>query len=152
VTGSGKSLTELARRILAGGGTSGKAARFGLIGVLSGAIYIAVAGALVHAGLLGPALSGVIGYLASMPINFVGNRSWSFRSEGSLVGDLTRYVVLHAANIMLAAATMSLVIEGLRLHVAAGLLATVVVIPVANFIAMNLWVFRRRSSQSDTTA
>ena len=129
---------------------AGKVVRFGVVGVLSCVIYVAVAGMLVHLDLCGPTMAGIIGYVAAIPANFIGNRRFSFRSETSLASDLPRYLLLHTANSLLAAATMALTIDGLRLHYRAGLVATVVVIPVTSFIAMNLWVFGRRRGTTGT--
>ncbi|MBL8569779.1 MAG: GtrA family protein [Phreatobacter sp.] len=140
----------MARLTLTGDGIAGKAVRFGVVGVLSGAIYVAVAGTLVHLDLCGPTMAGIIGYVAAIPVNFIGNRRFSFRSETNLASDLPRYVLLHIANSLLAAATMALTIDGLRLHYQVGLVATIVVIPVTSFIAMNLWVFGRRRGTADT--
>jgi putative flippase GtrA len=137
------------RTAFSGAGTRAKAARFVLIGLLSGATYIGAAGLLLHFELCGPGVAGVIGYVASMPANFFGNRRFSFGSGGTLSGDLSRYVLLHAVNIVIAVVAMTFLINRLELHYSVGLLVTVVIVPIANFIAMNVWVFGRGHSQTD---
>jgi len=121
-----------------------KAFRFGMVGALSSAVFSIVTAAFV--GLLGvdPKLASVAGYVASMPVNFIFNRRFSFRSNSPLLGDLVRFVGLHSVNILLTALSMGAIVDLLGLHYAFGMVAAVIMVPVVNFFAMNLWVFRRR--------
>jgi putative flippase GtrA len=126
-----------------------KAIRFGLVGVLSGTVFSVVTALLVRLVGTDPKLASVAGYLASMPLNFVGNRRFSFRSAGSLAGDLTRFVLLHTFNILLTVLSMGVVVDLLRLHYAVGMVGAIVLVPLVNFAAMNWWVFRRRGFQRE---
>ncbi|SFI90102.1 Putative flippase GtrA (transmembrane translocase of bactoprenol-linked glucose) [Bosea sp. OK403] len=126
-----------------------KAIRFGLVGVLSGAIFSVVTALFVRLAGTDPKLASVAGYLASMPLNFVGNRRFSFRSAGSLAGDLTRFALLHTFNILLTVLSMGVVVDLLRLHYAVGMVGAIILVPLVNFAAMNWWVFRRRGIQRE---
>ncbi len=118
-------------------------ARFALVGGTSGLVFAAVTGALVHLLAVDPKIASIGGYLASMPVNFVGNRSFSFRSQGALAGDVIRFTVLHCANMALTAGAMATAFDYFGLHYLVGVLAAIILVPVANFLAMSLWVFRK---------
>ncbi|MBN8943043.1 MAG: GtrA family protein [Rhizobiales bacterium] len=129
-----------------------KAIRFGMIGALSGAAFLGVTMVLVDLIGVGAKLAAAIAYLSSMPLNFIGNRRFSFRSRGSLVPDLSRFAVLHAVNLLLAMLSMGAVVDLLGIHYLLGAAATIVIVPLVNFAAMNWWVFRaRRCDRSDAT-
>ncbi|MGO4287555.1 GtrA family protein, partial [Bosea sp. TAB14] len=84
-----------------------KAVRFGIIGAASSLVFAAVTAFFV--GLLGvdAKFASIAGYVASVPLNFVGNRRFSFGSQNSLVGDLIRFAVLHTSNILLTTFAMA---------------------------------------------
>ncbi|WNJ90045.1 GtrA family protein [Bosea sp. 685] len=121
-----------------------KAFRFGMVGVLSSAVFSIVTAAFVGLLSVDPKLASVGGYVASMPVNFVFNRRFSFRSDSPLFSDLIRFIGLHSVNILLTALSMGAIVDFLGLHYVFGMMAAVIMVPVVNFFAMNLWVFRRR--------
>ena len=123
--------------------------RFGMVGALSGAVFAGVTILFATSLDFGPKLASVAGYVASMPLNFVGNRRFSFRSSNRLLGDLVRFIVVHACNIFLTTSAMSVVVDFLGLHYVFGVLAAVVLVPCVNFAIMNWWVFRRSFSKYD---
>ncbi len=125
-----------------------KAVRFGIIGATSGLVFAAVTALFVGPLGIDSKLASVAGYIASMPLNFIGNRRFSFRSKNSLAGDLTRFALLHTGNILLTTFAMAAVVDVLRLHYALGILAAIVLVPCVNFAVMNWWVFRRTAPGS----
>lgn len=133
-----------------------KVLRFGVIGVLSSGIFAAVTWWLVGPLQVDPKMASVVAYLASVPLNFLGNRYFSFRSSNALAGDFGRFALLHAGNIFLTAFAMGIVVDALGLHYAFGILGAVVLVPCVNFMAMNWWVFRhiktRPASSNDASS
>lgn len=119
-----------------------KFVRFGFVGVMSGLVFAAVTA--IFTGRLGmdPKLASIVGYVASMPLNFAGNRRFAFRSGNALHTDLLQFVLLHTCNILLTTFAMGVVVDGLKLHYAVGILLSIVIVPCVNFVAMNWWVFR----------
>lgn len=133
-------------RLLHSGHIAAKALRFGSVGVLSGAIYAAVTAALVHLGVQ-PVVASVAGYCASVPANFLGHRNFSFRSEGHWTSEAVRFVITQAINIAVTAGSMQAATAWFGLPYWWGMIAAVVLVPVANFAAMNLWVFRDQAGR-----
>jgi putative flippase GtrA len=119
-----------------------KALRFGFIGALSGLVFAVTTTILTGWIGMNPKLASVVGYLMSMPLNFVGNRRFAFKSENMLSEDLLRFVLLHTGNILLTVLAMGAV-DLLKLHYEFGIVAAMVVVPCVSFAAMNWWVFRK---------
>lgn len=127
--------------LLQSGHLLGKAARFGSVGVLSGAIYALVTAALVHAG-VEPVIASVAGYCASVPASFLGHRRFSFRSDGHWTAEALRFVFVQTINIAVTAGSMQAATVWFGAPYWWGMAAAVILVPAANFTAMNLWVFR----------
>ena len=127
--------------LLQSGHLLAKAARFGGVGVISGAIYALVTAALVHAG-AEPVIASVAGYCASVPASFLGHRRFSFRSNGHWTAEAMRFVFVQAINIGVTAGSMQAATVWFHAPYWWGMVAAVILVPAANFAAMNLWVFR----------
>lgn len=121
-----------------------KGIRFGLVGAASGVIFALVTSLFASGfGWDGKAAS-VIGYVASIPLNFLGNRSFSFRSTGNLRAELLRFVLVHGFNIMVTVSALGAAVDILGLHYLFGVVFAIVLVPGATFLAMNFWVFARK--------
>ena len=120
-----------------------KAIRFGGVGVVSGLIFAIVTLCAARSG-LEPKLASVAGYVVSIPVNFLFNRCFSFRSENSLLSDFPRFLFVHACNMVVTAFAMGTMVDVLGLHYFFGVVTAIALVPVASFLAMNGWVFRTR--------
>jgi putative flippase GtrA len=119
-----------------------KVLRFALVGVLSSGIFSVVTVLMAGLGGLDPTFSSVIAYLVAVPLNFIGNRTFSFLSRNGVVGDLSRFAAMHVANILLVTVAMETAVNVLHFNYTVGILAGVVLVPAVSFVAMNWWVFR----------
>jgi putative flippase GtrA len=119
--------------------------RFGIIGLLSGLTFIAVVFLAVLFANINPKIASTIGYFASLPVNFVGNKYFSFQSNNSIRQDVSRFGVVHVFNAALSFLIMGLMVDLLHYTYQYGVVATVVCIPVLNFIVLNYWVFKRKT-------
>lgn len=128
-----------------------KIVRFGVIGGLSGLVFAGVNA--LFAGFIGvePKLASVAGYVASMPLNFVGNRRFAFRSRNGLLGDFLRFILLHAFNIVLTAAVTGIVVDFLKLNYIIGIISVIIIMPCVNFLIMNRWVFGKAVDQPSSS-
>jgi putative flippase GtrA len=128
-----------------------KALRFGMVGALSGAVFAGVTALFVSPLDFGPKLASVVGYIASMPLNFLGNRRFSFRSDNALTGDLLRFLLVHTCNILITTFAMGAVVDLLGLNYAFGIVAAIVLVPCVNFVVMNWWVFHKTISKQEAS-
>lgn len=135
--------------LLTSGHLFAKAIRFGVVGVSSGLIYAAVTAFLVAIAGVAPVAASVAGYCASVPMSFLGHRRFSFRSNGRWTGEAARFVLAQALNIAVTVGAM----HGATVWFAAaywwGMIAAVILVPIANFVFMNLWVFRDQTGAAD---
>lgn len=128
--------------LLGSGHLAAKVTRFGFVGVASGTIYAFATWLLVTGADVAPVLASIAGYCASVPMSFLGHRRFSFRSNGHWTAEAMRFAVSQAVNIAVTAGSMA---AAMRLAAGAwwwGMVAAVILVPLANFAVMNLWVFR----------
>jgi putative flippase GtrA len=119
-----------------------KVVRFACIGLLGGTIYALVTMALVSGFSVAPIPASLGGYIASVPLGFIGHRQFSFRSNGRWTAEVVRFTVSQALNMMVTAAAMYAATRYFRASYAWGMVAAVILVPIANFALLNLWVFR----------
>ncbi|MEO6091836.1 MAG: GtrA family protein [Novosphingobium sp.] len=129
-----------------------KLIRFACVGVASGAIYAAVTALLVRGIAVPPVPASILGYCASVPLSFLGHRGFSFRSNGHWTHEALRFVVAQALNMAVTAGSMQAAVVGLGLSYVWGMVAAVVFVPGANFLLMNLWVFRDQGGRPNARA
>lgn len=116
--------------------------RFGLVGGTTSAAY-----ALVVAGLVrwvSEPVAAALAYLALLPLNYIGHRRATFRSDAPRRPEQLRYLLMHAVTLVACMATMQGITAGLGASHWAGSAAIIVLAPILNFALMHLWVFRSR--------
>lgn len=129
-------------RLLTGSSLLAKLVRFGFIGVLSGVIYAGVTALMVTQFGMAPVPASLIGYCVSVPASFLGHRQATFRSQGRWTHEALRFVVTQAVNMAVTAGSMHAAVTLAALPYWWGMIAAVILVPIANFVMMNLWVFR----------
>ena len=122
-----------------------KLLRFTGVGVFSGLFYAAVTTLSVSAAGISATTASMIGYAAVIPLNFVLQRTYTFRSGGLFTSDVAKYVVVQVANLVLCAAAMTAVVELFGLHYFFGIVAAVLIVPLVTYFVMDRWVFSRQS-------
>ena len=119
---------------------------FAVNGALVSLSYIAIGHALLWADVSHGA-TGAVALVAAAAIGFVLHRTRTFRSANHVTSDGMRYAIMTAANALLSAASMHLAIVA-KVPDTVALVLVAAALPVTNFLAMRLWVFRRRPSTS----
>jgi len=137
----------IAGRLATSGHIAAKAIRFACIGVLSGAIYALVTVTLVSWLGAAPIPASVAGYCVSVPASFLGHRQFSFRSNGHWSAEAIRFVLAQALNISVTAGSMYGATRWFGAHYGWGMAVAVILVPIANFAFMNLWVFRDQAGR-----
>ena len=116
-----------------------KLLRFPVVGALSSALYAASTWFYIaHLG-LDENVAAFAGYATAIPFSFLGHRNFTFGSRGGAPGELVRFVVVHAAGMLVAWASMQ-ASSRLGLHYAVGILAAVVLVPLVRSLEAKLGV------------
>ncbi len=123
--------------------------RFGVVGGSSGVVYAAVTALCVSVLHFSPVAASLIGYAFAVPMSFLGHRGFSFRSQGRWREEAPRFFVSQAVNITVAVLTMHGTIAMLHISYLWGMGATMVMIPIANFLTLHFWVFGRGHTATD---
>lgn len=115
--------------------------RFGLVGAISSLIYAVVV--IVATKLFGtsPVAASVLGYAAAIPINFLGQKHYTFRSDRPAHHEMLQYAVVQLLN-MAAAAFVTYVVDRFGLSIYVAIVAVIVVIPTMTYLMLKLAVFR----------
>lgn len=121
--------------------TAGKIARFAIVGGLSTVAYGACTWLAVEVLSMPPLLATLAGYLVVIPLNFGLQRSFTFRSTGMLRAQVPRFLLVHACNMAASFAAMWCVVEWIGADYRWGIAATMTLVPVLVFVALDAWVF-----------
>lgn len=135
---------QLWARLRASPALPAKALRFVCVGVGNGLVFWAVTAVLVEHFAVAPVAAAVAGYAVCIPIGFLGHRQFSFRSAGDQRAEAMRFAFTQAVNIAATALIMGLVVNAWRAAYSWGVVWTVIVAPVINFIVANAWIFRQQ--------
>jgi putative flippase GtrA len=138
----------LPARLLESGHVLARLVRFGMVGVASGLVYAGVTALLVSRLVAGPVHASLVGYVLSVPVSFLGHRGFSFRSRGRLTVEARRFLLGQALNLTVTALVMDRA-KALHISYLWGIGATIVLIPIANFLLMHFWVFGRGHAATD---
>lgn len=130
-------------------GVASRFLRFAFTGLLCTLLYGVLTAWLAGSIHLSPVWATVLGYAAVVPLNFVIQRSFSFRSENGARGDLARFACVHGGNILGSAAIMQALVI-LHLDYRIGILLTMTLVPVAIFFLLDRWVFASRRTSRNT--
>jgi len=127
--------------LVRGDGIGARALRFAGVGGLSSLAYVVLAGGLSTTAL--PAVTAAaLAYLVLLPVNFVAHRHATFRSTRPPQKQIGRFAVLHLASFGAATGGMAAAVTGFGLSPWIGAASALVLVPLASFLAMQLWVFR----------
>lgn len=133
----------LLRGLLAGDSVLARAARFAMVGGVSGLAYAAFTWALVRKAALPPSLASACAYAMVVPLNFALQKLFTFRSANPLREETPRYLLVHGANILCAYLAMAAT-QAFGLDYRIGIVLTIAIVPIVVFLLMHHWVFAAR--------
>jgi putative flippase GtrA len=113
-----------------------------IAGGLGTVIYIALVAGFVELVGLHPVTSAVLAFIVLEVFVYWTNRLWVYRATQDHRYAIPRFVVVSLVGIVLNAALMYGVVEGLDLAYGWGLVATTLVVPPTNFLLNFLWAFK----------
>ena len=117
--------------------------RFGIVGAGSGFVYALVTWLGVQFAGLPPPQASVIGYLVSIPMNFLGQRNFAFLSKGSKRLEFVKFCLVHALNAMLAHVVMWTVTKHLQWNYIWGIGLVILIIPFFTYFWLTVFVFTK---------
>lgn len=117
--------------------------RYAMVGGLSSLLYLLFAWWLIELSLMSPVLGTVVAYMLVVPVNFVLQKHFTFRSVGAARAELPRFLLVHGMNVVLSAAIMAVLVTWWGLAPILGMLATVAIVPVIVYVALDFCVFNR---------
>ena len=120
------------------------AARFGLVGLLSTTVHIAIVWFLLRETSITPILANTIAFLMAFGISFTGNYFWTFRSPGSPRRAMFRFFLIavcaFAANTLL----LAFLVKNSWFSPVISAVFSASVVPVISFAASRLWGFKEQ--------
>ena len=90
---------------------------------------------------LGNVTSAAASYVNSLPINYILQRVFSFRTTQKIGLELPKFLLLHICNMMVTIAGMYRFVNIWNIPYWIGALSAVVLAPISTFLAMHFWVF-----------
>ena len=122
--------------------------KFACVGVINSVIYgISTALYVSQLGIDGK-IASILGYCTALPFAFFAHRAYTFESTGEVRIEVRRFVITQVTSLLVAVFAMAAAIDYFGLHYAVGIVGAVVLVPLVNFFALDLWVFRHRTRSS----
>ena len=118
--------------------------RYGLVGVLSTVVFVAITALQVEFYGVDPVISSVGAFVVVIVMAYVLNHRWVFASERSHLAAFPSFIAASAVSLALNAGIMHLSVHVLGWWYGAGLVAVTAVVPATNFVMNYLWCFRDR--------
>ena len=119
----------------------GELVRFGIVGGSSAVAYAISLLVLVDALELGSILSSALAYLIALPVSFLGQKYFTFRSSGPVRRELPAYLALQGVNLFAAMLVTYVTVDVLGASHMIGILAVIAVISLLSYVAMALAIF-----------
>ena len=124
---------------------SARLLRFALVGGATSVAFALAVAALVDAAAVSPAIAAALAYLGLLPVNYVGHRRATWRSQAPRRPEVIRFLCVHGLTMATCTVVMAAVTGPMGQPHWAGSLVIVVFAPVMNFALFDRWVFRSRA-------
>ena len=114
--------------------------RFSIVGVVVTASYMAGTYSGIRWLGLSPLQSNWLGCAASIVISYLGQKYFTFRSEGAHQIELPKFLLTCTIAVVFSSLSISTT-SHLGIDYRIGILIAAFILPLCNFTIMNLWVF-----------
>jgi putative flippase GtrA len=84
----------------------------------------------------------LIGFFIALPIAYAGHRYISFRSTGRHVVELPRFIVATSTMFVVSSVSIVVFVDLLHTSYLVPLTITSLLVPLVNFLVLQMWVFR----------
>jgi putative flippase GtrA len=87
-------------------------------------------------------LANAVSFLLWTPVSYIAHRDFTFRHNGGYAASAGKFAVTIVAKFLTSVAVVALITEYNHLHYMFSVFANWFAIPLANYFALKLWVFR----------
>ena len=115
--------------------------RFGIVGIAATATHYVIALLLATGGGAPAQIAHVTGFLAALPVSFFGHYHWTFRSRARVTRAAGRFAAVALGAFLASAMLLETLTRLTDWHVAASILFSVLLIPIASYILNRVFVF-----------
>ena len=123
--------------------------RFGIVGVASTLIHVAVFSTLVALFHVAPVVASVPAFLTAMFASYGVNQRWTFGTQGSHKVYLPKYAAVALLGLGLNVLITYLVVDILSKWYGFSLALVVTVVPLATFLLNKNWAFKITSASTN---
>ncbi|WP_338665504.1 GtrA family protein [Pararoseomonas sp. SCSIO 73927] len=120
----------------------GTALRYGVVGIASVVLYVAVSSLLHRVLSIEPVLANAAGYAVATVANYLGHYYWSFDTKRSHADASWRFLAVVVAGLVLNSVYAAMLVNLTDLPVEVIALSFAVLWPMVSFVALRLWAFR----------
>jgi putative flippase GtrA len=120
--------------------------RFVGVGVISTLTNFAMSFCLVGFFQVDVKIANAIAYMTGMAVSYFGHRHVTFKSQGSVVREGWKFVVMHGCNLALSTLVLTAMVDGFRINRYVALVVANVFVMISSFLVMQFWVFRAQSA------
>lgn len=121
--------------------TAAEVSRFTFVGILATLTYLVAANVMILLVDIDPVIASVVAYFLGMIVSFFGQSRITFKIGQASLSHYYRFAVLSFFGLLFSYLTVIVIVDYLGQHAFWATVATVVVIPVANYVIMKVWVF-----------
>lgn len=119
------------------------AGRFGLFGLISTVVHIAIVWLLLTLANITPLLANTLAFLTAFCISFTGNYLWTFRSPGNPRRAAFRFFVIAFGAFIINTLILSFLIQGNWFSVGFSAVLAASTVPVPSYLLSRFWGFFR---------
>jgi putative flippase GtrA len=127
---------------LAGIFSTGRLLRYGVTGLLSAATHMGVLVLLVEYASWRPIWASTVGFVASVAVSYLLQRSWVFESSTPIRTSFPRFTIVALVALGLNTVILAVGTEFMSAYYVVVQAVALIAIPVSNYILNSLWTFR----------
>jgi len=125
--------------------------RYCIAGGVSGLCYLAIIGLLNSTTTLPISISNGIAYLVGIPVSFLIQKFWVFRSKERATIEVGPFIIIHIINLFVTSAIITLIVDVLKFHYLFGSIVVIAFVPLSTYIALKYIVFRKGITKHNHT-
>ena len=93
---------------------------------------------------LTPVAASTVSFIVWTPVSYAVHRDFTFRFDGQAWAAAAKFAVTFVIRLLASAYVVHVATAQFELHYLAGVLLNWIVLPLINYLALSLWVFRPR--------